>query len=284
MVDAVGSSVHAIYRLAPTRKSEVRPDWFSQRACVRSFIAAADAARDVGIALRSTVVVDGELDAVLLPELEWFDEYDHIRLRGNSPAFRHALEVAMRGRDEITLFAEDDYMWTADAIVKSVCLLDEEPQATYVSPYWHPVLDDSSARDVRRHRHLTTPLGDVVWQSTPRTTMTFACRTSTLRDGRHYWWLATYGKSPKDSYAFWALLEGRWFKLVGNAAFRDVRRVLNGATLRLVGDCVSRRLRPGRRPVLFQPAGGLATHVHQPFVTGGTDWRALAVAMERLSP
>ena len=51
---------------------------------------------------------------------------------------------------------------------------------------------------------------------------------------RHYWWLASYGKSPKDSYAFWAVLEGRWFRLVGNAAFRGVRRVLNPATVRLV--------------------------------------------------
>lgn len=272
--------MHAIYRIAPTRKSEVRPDWFSQRSCLGSFMAAVEEARSAGIALRSTVVIDGELSPDLMPELEWFDHLDHIRLLGNSPAFRYAFEVATNSNEEIILFAEDDYMWTRNSILETIRLLLQDPTASYASPYAHPVRDDESQPDVRRHRSVSRTVADVVWRSTSRTTMTFACRTQGLRQTRQYWWLASYGKSPKDSYAFGAVLEGRWFKLVGNAGFRDVRRVINLATVRLVAECTLRRLRPATRPILFQPEESLATHVHQPFITGATDWKALASACD----
>lgn len=279
MVVAAPLSVHAIYRIAPVRKSEVRPDWFSQRACLRSFVQAAEAARRAGILLRSTVIVDGDLDTELYVELTWFDVRDVIRLRGNSRAFRHALEIALGGEEDITLFAEDDYMWTEGAIIETVRALAEVASAEYVSPYAHPVADQGSSANLRGHRSITMTVGGVEWRSTPQTTMTFACHNSVLRADRHYWWLATYGKSPKDGYAFRALIDGHWFALVGNAAFRDVRRVLNWSTLWLVVQCAARRLRAARRPLLLQPVDGLATHVHQPFITGSPDWWAISRAL-----
>lgn len=272
-------SVQAIYRISPARKSEVRPDWFSQRACLRSFMHAADAARDAGIPLRSTVIVDGDLDSELYAELGWFDTIDSIRLLGNARAFRHAFEVATRGEEDITLFAEDDYMWNEDAIVKTVRVIAELPSAEYASPYAHPLADEDWRAEHRGRPSITATVGDTAWRTTPQTTMTFASRTSVLRARRHYWWLASYGKSPKDGYAFRALIDGHWFNLVGNAAFRDVRRVLNLRTVRLVAECTARRLAPARRPLLLQPVEGLATHVHQPFITGSPDWRAMSISL-----
>jgi hypothetical protein len=267
--------VHVVYRLAPTRKSEVRPPWFSQQACLRSFVLAVTAARTAGLRVRSTVVVDGDVPQ-LEADLAWFDERLNIQLRGNAPAFRFALDLAAAADEPVTFFAEDDYMWAAAAIVETVRALESVPAAAYASPYAHPVVSDRSLVDVRRHRERTFLVGETVWRSSPRTTMTFACRTAELRRNRHYWQLATYGRSPKDGYAFRALIDGRWFTLVGNAAFRDVRRVINGRTVRLIVECVVRRIRPSRRPRLVQPVDGLASHVHLPFITGALDWSALA--------
>lgn len=226
--------------------------------------------------LRSTVVVDGELGPDMLAELDWFDERDHIHLLGNSVAFRHALEVALGSDEEVVLFAEDDYMWTSQSIVSTVALLDDVGRASYASPYAHPVVEGTSTREMKRHRTVSESVAGIRWRSVPRSTMTFACRTSSLRTDRHCWWLASYGKSPKDGYAFWAILDGRWFMVVGNAAFRDLRRVLNVRTARLVASSLVRRVRPDHRPLLFQPIDGLATHVHEPFITGATDWALLS--------
>jgi hypothetical protein len=108
--------------------------------------------------------------------------------------------------------------------------------------------------------------------------MTFAARTDALRRDAHYWRLASYGASPKDGYAFEAILEGRWFRLIGNAAFRDPTRVMNVPTAKVFAECLKKRGRIGRRPLLVQPVRGLATHVHEPFICAGEDWKALSLS------
>jgi len=221
-------------------------------------------------------VVDGDVDEMLEPDIARFDTVDRIQLRGNSRSFRHALDIACGSPEAVVFFVEDDYMWTDAAVAETIGALNSLDGIGYITPYAHPLVDDDSLPDVQRHLRREFTHAGRRWRTTPQNTMTFACTTQQLRVDRHAWWLASYGQSPKDGYAFWSILEGRWFTLVGNAAFRDVRRVLNVDTVKLVMAAARRRVGLGDRVVLVQPEDSLATHVHVPNVSGSTDWELLA--------
>jgi len=229
-------------------------------------------------------VVDGDVDERLSHELNAFDQVEEIQLLGNSRAFRFALDLATSRDFGVTYFAEDDYLWSGRSIVDTLAILRGFPEIDYASPYAHPFLQDPTLTEVRRHRSRSFSANGSGWTTTPRTTMTFAVRTDALRRDAHYWQLASYGRSPKDGYSFEAIIDGRWFRLIGNAAFRDPRRVLNARTVRLLTSCLSTRVGVGRRPLLVQPMDGLATHVHEPYLCGGEDWPALSLSYAVPSP
>jgi hypothetical protein len=156
----------------------------------------------------------------------------------------------------------------------------QRPAIRYLSPYNHPYRRRRDRADVRRHSTRVLRLDEKMSAvSTPQNTVTFICRREELAADRHIWWLASYGDAPKDGYALWAINEGRWFTLVGNAAYRDPSRVINLRTARLAIRAQSRWI-SRRRHALFQIEPSVATHVHVPYIADDFDWRLVVSSIE----
>lgn len=270
------SELQIIYRLSPPRNHAVRPSWFSQDACLKSLLQSVQFAKNKNFSVRLVAVVDGDVDVSVWRLLECFNDVVSVQVHGNSRAFRVALHEAVKGLSEFTLLAEDDYMWRPESIYTLVQTLAALPPNIFLSPYCHPIGERSDLSDVKRHRRRDFTVHGSSFHTVSRTTMTFATRTENLNRTFHLWWLASYGASTKAGYVFWALCEGRFFFLFGNAAFRDWSRVLNKESVRSLFDVVRRRLFPSERMILVQPNDSLATHVHIPYISGLTAWDALA--------
>lgn len=269
------SSAWVGYRIAPSRAHVVRPPWFSQRKCMESFLRSVRQAEAEGSRIAVHWFVDGLDDADLLDALSSTGTVHLLDSRGNSRSFREVLAAAVLERESPNvLLVEDDYVWRAGAVSELLSAVDSRERGIYFSPYAHPRRIRNDKPDVRRHRTRTVAAPFGHWVSTPQTTMTFACRRDTLEKDASVWKLASYGDAPKDGYAFVAINEGRWLRLVGNAGYRDLRRILN---LEAVGEMVRltlRLLRPGRKPRLYQAEPGLACHIHIPYISSDHDWEA----------
>lgn len=269
-VDADEQTALAIYRLSSARKSEIRPPWFSQNSCLFSFIRALSYARRQGLRVRAVLFVDGEVEADLLKRFgDNFDSRVELSKLGNSLSFRNALRYACHQSEDLVLFAEDDYLWKEESIANSISALLIDRRVRYASPYTHPGALPFKRSVLGRRRRPALLRDD--WSSISETTMTFAVRRKDLISDSYCWLLATFGKSPKDGFAFKAIIQGKPFLLIANAGFRDLKRIANILTLRLLYR--SSLVRIGIKvPMLIQPNSSLATHLHIPYISVSFDW------------
>ncbi len=243
--------VRVLYRYseeAPGRPS--RPRFFDKDVALASFLRAVSAA-----STRPSVVfvADGALNSRTRVAMERFGPVVTISKRGNSGSYRLLLDVVRaRGweRDALVYFAEDDYLYRAEAFDRLAAAAAAFPHAEYFTLYDHPDrygrADDA---DTGRVDVYLAPPGQH-WRTAESTCMTFAARTGAIHRDMDAQIAGLAQEIPMDR-PIWR-----------HTLFERPRAQGPGAP----------------RPVLLSPIPSLATHCHDGFLAPGVDWDAEARA------
>lgn len=193
---------------------------------------------------------------------------------GNSASFIYMMDIILEKHkpDDRVYLIEDDYLH----LKNSKQILHEGLEiADYVSLYDHPdkyflKKDGGNPFNYRRLQKTRIYITKSVhWRETNSTTMTFACRTKTLREDRKIWkkYCGT-SKTPKDFYAFITLTTrgfGEMCKLIPQ--FKNHKREV----LILFINFILRR--KTRRLISVIPAH--ATHTEINWIAPGVNWESV---------
>ncbi len=173
--------LHIFYRAFPDERMEVRPPFFSKKACLRNFIRAFHHTSDASFCM----IFDGHPDDDFCRLVDPIGTIEVLPCVGNSKSLWHAITKAMCvPEDDPVYFAEDDYLHCPDALAQLLeCFQDVS--CDYITLYDHPVRymnDYSLGSDwplnengiyISRSRH---------WRTVESTCMTFGTKARTLKE------------------------------------------------------------------------------------------------------
>ena len=184
---------------------------------------------------------------------------------GNRRTFSLQIDLLTRQTEAAYVyFAEDDYFYLPDALVKMLAFIRENRDVDFVTPYDHP---DSYCTSSRLERHLVRPYGECYWRTASSTCLTFlTSREGLLRTASIF---RSYSSGNSDC--------SLWLALTQKLSLADPRihwhnrvRVKVWAKTWLWG---ARRILLGRRYRLWAPLPTLATHVESSCLAPLIDWQ-----------
>lgn len=282
--------IRVVYRSYGGDNDKDRPPFYSKMLALRSLLRAADAVGCEIIFLNDGPVSDeiaglmrGRGEIVMLPGVGLF------------PSLMAALRLPLdRGwaDDDLVYFCEDDYLHTADALVRlqqAAATLPAEYLALYATlPGERAVrgVGDPTHREPRDWKPVTTQVGDQSWERVLGTTSTFGVRVHALRKDMS---IVRQAKFPhKNMYRDWDVslaYQGyrpyRWADLGRDLTMR-ISGSLTGRlrTVVLVPFKVAMNLRSWRRPanrhLLMAASPNLATHLESVNMASGRNWDDIA--------
>jgi hypothetical protein len=289
--------LYVVCRSVGTENAKNRPDFYGKTLALASLIRTAG---NVGVPTRLVFVNDGPIPPDRLAMMRSTGEVLPVRCGSNRSSYRLALRLPVaRGwaPGDLVWFAEDDYLYTADALPAVVAAAEKLPEADYFSVY-------SGARfgaDATRRRPTYAPLagagGDAVqigaarWYRAVSSTSTFGAWVHTIGADERLLRSVPFVGGAFDHATCLAYQGYRPFALgqLGGeplgpgrhpAAKRIARRVaLTGlrGTLNLVA-----LARPERdRRVLVGSDPDLATHLETGVLAPGRDWAAEARGVQQ---
>lgn len=258
----------ALYRIAPDRPSKQRPSYYSQEACLRSFLRAWSGVPS-GDALREIhFVLDGPVDSRLVELCASTGEIHRLEVHSNPLSFRYCVDLALSQNSvDYLYFAEDDYVYTQDAFSHLIGAATLSTDAEYFTLYDHP---DRYMRedDLDRSRHRLTWVAGHHWVTVESSCLTFAARAEAFSRDSWMFRIAT-AKSPPWDRALWrAVLHHRLYRLIGWGLTGDVRLTKQGVRASSV-----LKYALGRRPRLLSALPALATHAVVGGEALGVDWK-----------
>jgi len=113
---------------------------------------------------------------------------------GNLPTFLMQIALLTKQTEaDLVYFAEDDYFYLPEALVRMVEFARSNPDADFVTPYDHPGNYDA-ANGIEGH--LIRPFGEHHWRTSVATCLTFLARKEALIDTRSVF--RSYGKKNDD--------------------------------------------------------------------------------------
>lgn len=267
------------YRVTPAGNGKPRPSWFSKAAALRSLRAALD--RVPGA--RLTYVADSGVPAELA---ELVGGSEVVRVRGGTAAasFRRLLDVAVpRAATDpggLVWFAEDDYVYRPDALVRLLEAAAALPEADYFGLYtpdnadWHA---RTPSQPGRRGPAARWDVAGTSWRRTWDSTSTYGLRARVLHQDARLLRLWTHSGGPWDHTTVSAVQGVPPYdlrRLYGDLFLRWSRasagRVLTRPLLRTVADLSAL----GRARTWVAPVRDLATHVEPGHLSPAEDWAA----------
>jgi hypothetical protein len=100
---------------------------------------------------------------------------------GNFATFRRLIDVATtQSSADLVLLAEDDYLYTENAIAECVSFMRRDPATDFVTPFRHTSYEQ--ATEWARAPYPVTPERE--WEAAPYTTLTFMATVDALRAAR----------------------------------------------------------------------------------------------------
>lgn len=281
-------SFAVVYRTRSGDNDKDRPAWYDRRTAWDSLVASLDGVPGA----RVTVVADGGVPADLRGVVEGRAEVVAVSAGMTARSFRRAVEVGCRlardlPPDAVVWFAEDDYLYTPEALAAVVRAASEVPAADYFSVFtpddtaWHDTHPSQPDRRVDGLPGGPVTVGDHVWDRSAKTTSTFGVRAGVLLADR---WLLELGSrvgAPFDT-ATWHALQGlRPFPvrhllsdLAPAPSVRGVVKVVGKPLMRAVLDVVVAVRRPRR--VLLATQRQLAVHMETAQLPADPCWPELA--------
>jgi len=183
---------------------------------------------------------------------------------GNRATFSLQIDLLTQQTEaRYVYFAEDDYFYFPDALVKMIAFLRENPDVNFLTPYDHP---DSYYTSSRFERHLVRPYGERYWRTASSTCLTFlTSREDLLRTAAMF---RTYSSRNGDC-ALWLALTQKLTLLNPYIHWHDVGRVKIWAKTWIWGFW---RILFGKRYRLWAPLPALATHMESTCLAPLIDW------------
>lgn len=274
----------AWYRVTPTSNGKPRPDWFSRRAALASFLVALGRLPDVRLAYVADGGVPDELADLVAGSRV-------VPVRGGSaPAsFRRLLDVAVPHAtgDGLVWFAEDDYVYAPEALERVVAAAVARPGADYLGVYtpdnadWHA---RTPSQPGRRLPEQHVEVDGTAWRRTWDSTSTYGVRERALREDARLLRLWTHLGGPWDHTTVSAVqgvppydLRHLHADLFLRPSRASAGRVLTRPLLRAVADLSAL----SRERAWLAPVEDLATHVEPGHLSAARDWPAIAAAALR---
>jgi hypothetical protein len=185
---------------------------------------------------------------------------------GNLPTFSMQIDILTKQTEaDLIYFAEDDYFYLPDALVKMVSFMRNNPDADFVTPYDHPGNYDAANGS---ESHLIRPFEDHHWRTSVSTCLTFLAKQETLVATRDIF--ESYSKKNADCSLWLSITQKlrllnpviHWStpgrsKVWLQTWFWGYKQILFG----------------GRRR-LWQAIPSLATHIESPCLAPVVDWYA----------
>ncbi len=196
--------LHIFYRSTGGDNKKNRPPYYSKMLCLMSFLRAFERVRGRA---EITFVNDGPMPDDRLVIMERYGKIVSFPGLGNSPSYRETLALAVAlPPDSLVYFAEDDYLYTPQALEKLLAAFDEIPAAEYVTLFDH--MDRYTRSDDSRRGYSRLYLaGGLHWRTVESTCMTFGARVRTLRSDAWIHRLGTVPKTPRDR-TIWRCTQG----------------------------------------------------------------------------
>ncbi len=197
---------------------------------------------------------DNELEVIYLDKI------------GNLATFSMQVDILVRQTEaDLVYFAEDDYFYLPDALVRMVSFARDNPDADFVTPYDHPGNYDFT---LGAETHLIRPFEDHHWRTASATCLTFLAKRDALARTQDIF--KTYCRKNEDGSLWLSITQKsrllnpflHWrstskFKLWLKAWFWGYHQILFGA-----------------RRKLWHAIPSLATHLESPCLAPVVDWRS----------
>lgn len=274
--------VRVILRLTPSENRKNRPDWYSKETSLRSLVSAIDTAREAGLDVDFSAVLDVSSGRHLAPGVArlLLDNVDTVMpIRGGTaakswrPVVRLVRDSIPYADDDLLYFIEDDYLHLPDALIALA-----DGTTDYRLLYAHE----------KDHGRIGAPQDG--WASVPGGTSSFAVTGAAFRadatmhlllsHGGGAWdelsWrgLGSHATPPDASYVLWPFTaDSKWSRRWGlrpirHSVFRAVTLVHSTQRSRSIALCVPIR----------------ATHVESDLLAEGADWAARAESLVAEAP
>lgn len=271
--------LHVVYRAAGGENAKPRPPFYDRVASLGSCLRALERCGDADVLYLN----DGDIPPNLLALMRESGEVVQLpplpaEARGTKVAILRSYTEGVReavarfADDDLVYFAEDDYLFTADAFACLQRAAETLPHVAYFSfigTLW----------PIARGHWVD---GDL-WQEAEATTLSFAARVGTLRRDLRIHRLGMRVGDDTDMFrALHGLRPYRWPTVIGEvvradpAGARSFASRARGGVGRALLNLLA--LRSAFHPAtLVRPYRPLATHVElPPFLTEGEDWQAVA--------
>jgi hypothetical protein len=277
--------LHAIYRSTGKVNTKPRPEGFSKRQSLESFLGAWESSPDSGELL---FLNDGPVPDA---QLELMEAAGRVVIRAASDAmgaYVGALELALDQGwpdSDLVYFGEDDYLYRASTFAAIAGAAAALPQAEHFAPYatiGHTMPNGEPLHDGLRRPRLRgeaiAQVDDVTWHHATSHTVSFAIRVGALRADRALHLLALRAGGAWD-HTMCLACQGR---LPFTA--RELLDPLPGAPLgrrakltvwRLAMSAVALRRRLRGAHVIAAPRPALASHMEVGLMAAGAAWEPL---------
>jgi len=185
---------------------------------------------------------------------------------GNLPSFSVQIDILATQTDsELVYFAEDDYFYFPDALVKMVEFARNNSDADFVTPYDHSDFYDQSQG---LEGHLIRPFGDRHWRTAPGSCLIFLAKRDALIAIRDTF--ETYHKRNDDG--------SLWLSIVQKGRLLDPRLQWRTSVRRKLW---LKTWFFGYKQILFRryrkvwvAIPSIATHMESPCLAPVVDWYA----------
>lgn len=253
------TGISIFYRTCEGENTASRPNWYSKELCLRSMLLSYELLRWETTS-SFTLLFDGflnfydEWSKTLRKFIEPKGDIIESRRQGNVNSVMHAIYRATEQPEEnIVIFAEDDYLWLAPALVSLYQALTQLP-VHYATPYDHPVRyqpEYPGGADCPHRCNTIYITGERHWRTQESTCMTFASTSRILNEDIRYF------EKYKDN--------GR-----GRPEDRELFREMQGLGEYSCGDSAT------RTRILVGPMPSLATHAQLPWLAPLINWEESA--------
>ncbi len=244
--------LNIFYRSTGGENTKGRPPYYGKVLALRSFL---NAFRHVRERASITFVNDGPMPEERVEFMKKWGEVVPLPGLGNSPSYRETIRMATAlPADQLVYFAEDDYLYTEEALIALLAAFDELPTVDYVTLYDH--LDRyTRTDDSRSGRSRIYLAGGRHWRTVDSTCMTYGARIARLRSDAWIQRLGTIPRTPRDR-TMWRMTQGeKWFfwklpkrTLIGPVPSLATHMDLNGIAPNVDWDEVAAQIREIRLP------------------------------------
>ncbi|MCK9878638.1 hypothetical protein MXD59_23215 [Frankia sp. Ag45/Mut15] len=289
-------NLRVLYRSVGSENKKNRPEYYSKQLALESLLRAA---AQVKVPMSIHFVNDGTIPADRLSLMAEAGEIVPVSCGSNRASYRHVLRMPRLRRwaeDDLVWFAEDDYLYTEQALSALVSAAQARPDIDYFTLY--STLRFSAASTRRRpameqssNDQLGLPRFDgVPWNRAASTTSTFGVRIGALLADERLLRAIPFVGGAFDRATCLALQGYQPFQLADlggeppaveppTAARRAARRAaLTGVRLTLNAVALTRPERRWRTMLVPEPS--LATHLELgDALAAGRDWAAEAASV-----